>query len=100
MESSARSTGATVLRVLAVVARVVATLLLVLVVVDCVATGSLHSELLSLNGAVTRAIPSVISGVLVMQTPLGGAFRGDFLITAMILYVLGWLFSRVAASLR
>ena len=51
---------------------------------------------MTLNGMV----PSAISGMLVIPTPLGGAFRGDFALLAIALFVVDWACLRIASALR
>ena len=41
-----------------------------------------------------------LEGLLVIQTPLGGAFRGDFALFAVIVFIIDWVICKVAASLR
>ena len=94
------STAARSLHVAAVVCRVLAWLLVLLVVCDAVLVGAPRSALLGLNGAVLRALPSAVSGLFVFQTPFGGVFHGDFALAAIVFFVIDWLLSRLASSLR
>ena len=86
----------TALNAVAVVVRVLAVALCVLVVVDSFDVGTLHTALLGVNGLATGAIPQPIQGVLVFRTPMGGAFRGDFALVAVALFVIDWLLARAA----
>lgn len=45
-------------------------------------------------------VPEAISGQLVVPTPFGGAFRGDFFLMALGLFIIDWLLCRLSASLR
>ncbi len=95
-----RSGGATALRGLAAALRVAAWVLVALVVADAVLPAGARTHLLALNGAVSQLVPGEISGLFVFQTPLGGAFRGDFAIAAVALLALDWICCRAAAALR
>lgn len=88
------------LRALAVAARVCAWALALLVVCDAVLPAGARTYLLAANGVASRLLPAALSGLFVFQTPLGGAFRGDFAVLAIVLLVLDWIFRRASASLR
>lgn len=86
-------------RVVAYLARIAAILLSALVVILCLGTATnlgVVGVIMSLNGMV----PSAISGMLVIPTPLGGAFRGDFALLAIALFVVDWASMRIASALR
>lgn len=99
---SSRAAGAagTVMRAAAVAARICAWALVALVACDAVLPAGARTHLLAANGLATRLLPDALSGILVFQTPLGGAFRGDYAVLAIVLLVLDWLFCRAAARLR
>lgn len=71
-----------------------------LAVADVLATGPVRAAILPLNTALSRLISAGIEGFLVIQTPLGGAFRGDFALFAVILFIIDWAICKVVASLR
>ena len=96
---SSRVSGGAVTHVLALLCRVAAWLLVALTVCDAVLVGAPRSALLGVNGAVLRALPSAISGV-VFQTPFGGVFHGDFALAAIVFLLIDWLLSRLSSSLR
>ena len=98
--SSARSGVGKFLGALGMVLRVLAWAMTALVVADSFVSGAVRSLLLPVNTMLGRAVPDVISGVLVFQTHLGGAFRGDFALVAAILFVLDWAACTAASSLR
>lgn len=98
--SSARGGAGKLLRALGMVFRVMAWALTAPVVADSFVSGAVRSLLLPLNTMLSRAVPDAISGVLVFQTPLGGAFRGDFALVAALLFVLDWAACKAASSLR
>lgn len=96
-----RSTAAAgVLRLFALVCRVAAWALVALVVADAVLPAGPRAWLLGINAAVSALVPEAVSGILVIVTPFGGAFRGDFAIVAIVLLVLDWALCRLSASLR
>lgn len=70
-----------------------------LVVADVFASGQLRAAIL-LNSALSGILPDALDGVLVIQTPFGGAFRGDFAVFAILLFIIDWAICKVAASLR
>ena len=71
-----------------------------LVVADVLATGPVRAAILPLNTALSRLRSAGIEGRLVIQTPLGGAFRGDFALFVVILFTIDWAICKVVASLR
>lgn len=71
-----------------------------LVVADVLAAGPARAAILPLNTALSRLMSAGLEGLLVIQTPLGGAFRGDFALLAVILFIIDWAICKVAASLR
>lgn len=96
MHSISRTGVRAVLNAVALVARVLAVALCVLVLVDSLDVGPLHTALLGVNGLATGAIPLALQGILVFRTPMGGAFRGDFALVATALFVIDWLLTRAA----
>ncbi|MGI6230794.1 MAG: hypothetical protein ACOYJL_07825 [Tractidigestivibacter sp.] len=100
MTSRARHATASALRVLRIIARVLAFALLALTVVNVLDPEPLHATLRRINGALTLNLPSQIAGVLVVSTPLGGALRGDYVLLAVILLVVGWVLKRGANALE
>lgn len=74
--------------------------LVALVVVDLFLTGPARTAVLPLNTLLSRAIPEAISGSFVISTPLGGAFRGDFALVAVLFFLIDWVFCKIASSLR
>lgn len=95
-----RSLGRRALRALALVCRVAAWALVALVVADAVLPAGPRAWLLDANVAVSGLVPAPVSGLLVVVTPFGGAFRGDFAIVAIVLLALDWALCRLSASLR
>jgi hypothetical protein len=99
MPSPSRTGARAVLNAVALVARVLAVVLCVLVVVDSLDLGTLHTVLLDVNGFVSNLVPQSVSGLLVFRTPMGGAFRGDFALVAVALFVIDWLLARAACRI-
>lgn len=56
--------------------------------------------LMHVTARATELLPQSLAGLYVMDTPFGGAFRGDFAIAAVALFVLDWMFARIRRSLR
>lgn len=71
-----------------------------LVVADIFLTGPARTAVLPINTLLSRAIPEPLSGSLVISTPLGGAFRGDFAVVAVLFFLFDWVFCKIASSLR
>ena len=94
MRSLSRSGVRVALNAAAHVARVRAVALCVLVVVDSFDVGVLHRVLLDVNGLAAGVVPQSVLGLLVFRTPMGGAFRGDFALVAIVLFVIDWLLTR------
>lgn len=88
------------LRVASVALRACAWALLALVAADSVLGAGARTWLLGINGMVSRMVPSALAGLFVLQTPFGGAFRGDFALFAVMLFAAGWLLGRASALLR
>ncbi len=90
----------TVLRVAAIACRLLALALVALVALDLVMPTGARTWLLSVNGTVSRLMPSALSGLFVIQTPLEGSLRGDYLVFALVLLVIGQLCGWVRRLLR
>ncbi|MDJ1121434.1 hypothetical protein QJ043_02350 [Olsenella sp. YH-ols2217] len=84
---------------LAYVFRVLAVLTSLLVLALCLGS-AVSLGVLDWVVKLDATIPSGLSGVLVYATPLGGAFRGDFFIAALVLFVCDWACCRLSAALR
>jgi hypothetical protein len=89
-----------VFRIASYACRVLAWILFVLVGV--LAFGSIlgRTHVLEFAMDVTDMLPAAISGVFVWPTPFDGAFRGDFAIAAVVLFILDWLFARLSQAVR
>lgn len=87
------------LRALAYLCRAAAIVLSVLVVALCLGTAT-DLGLVSIVMGLNDFVPTAVSGLLVIPTPLGGAFRGDFFLVAVFLFVLDWGLMRASSAVR
>ena len=95
-----RAGAARAARVLALACRACAWVLVALVVAGAVLPAGARTWLLAPTGFFSRLVPEALAGLLVFQTPLGGSFRGDLAIVAIVLLVSDWILCRVSASPR
>ena len=58
-----------------------------------------RATLVQISSFVTSLVPSSLSGVLVLPTPFGGAFRGDFALAAFLVYIVDWALTNLRAGL-
>lgn len=89
-----------VLAIFSWVLRIAAIVIAGVVVLDSLSLGAGRTELLRVTALISSLIPQGLSGMYVMDTPFGGAFRGDFAIVALVLLVVDWILCRIRASLR
>lgn len=87
------------LLLLAWVLRLAAIGLAALVVLDAFTLGN-RLAVLQVTTYVTSLLPDALAGVYVLDTPFGGAFRGDFAIASLALFVLDWVCMRIRRALR
>ncbi|MGI6755432.1 MAG: hypothetical protein ACOX4F_05430 [Atopobiaceae bacterium] len=87
------------LTICAIVARLAALLLSVLTLAGCFSTLRVQVYVFELTALIAQMLPRAISGLYVIDTPFGGAFRGDFALVAALLFVLDWILCRVRAKL-
>lgn len=90
----------TALRIVAIVCRVLAIALAVLVVMLSVATTGGRAWLVMVSNVADSIVPLPLLGTAVMETPFGGAFRGDFAIISVVLFIVDWACSKAAAHIR
>ncbi len=99
-----RSTGrlfiSLLMHLVAVLLRIAALALCAIVVAGAFPFVSTRLRLTYLVNFVNPLIPDFISGLVVFQTPFGGAFRGDFAFAALVLFILDWICMKVAARYR
>lgn len=91
--------GSLSLRALSLVSRIGA-LLLFLVVMAAALSGNTHRAFIvaGINLASTFA-PAALVGKFVFETPFGGAFRGDFALMSVALFVIDWYCLVLSTSL-
>ena len=96
----AKPVASYVLLVLAWACRALAIVFAVFTVVLCF--GSLIELTVVADGLfwLQSIVPDPLAGLFVYSTPLGGAFRGDFAIASLALFIADWAFMRIAAALR
>lgn len=74
------------------------------VVLDSLSLGAGRTQLLritaAISSAISTALPFGLAGSYVIDTPFGGAFRGDFAVVALVLFVIDWILCRIRARLR
>lgn len=70
------------------------------VVLDSFTFATGRTELLRATAAISAVLPQGLAGLYVIDTPFGGAFRGDFAIAALVLFLVDWILCRIRAALR
>lgn len=80
--------------------RVCAGVLVGLAVFMLVPLSQLRGAQIDLALAVTSLEPDALAGLLVVATPLGTAFRGDFVLCAAALYLIDWCVGRACTPSR
>lgn len=88
------------LSVLSVLCRIAAIALALLFVANAFVLGSLRIRLVAITAVVSSWLPSALSGAFVFETPFGGVLRGDFMVAAVVLFVIDWALAKAAHSLR
>lgn len=92
--------GSFALRLLAFVARLAAIALSAAVVASAVLTDSRRYLLVQALNIAHALVPTGVFGRFVMETPFGGALRGDLAIASVLLFVFDWLCLVYASHLR
>ena len=95
-----RKAGAVALTIISVACRVLAIALCALAIVLCFNGISTRLGIVSFVVELTQALPDVIAGYGLIATPFGGVFRFDFLLMAIVLFVIDYACARVARELR
>ena len=85
--------------VLSLVLRVLALALSVVVVGSAVLTDAHRAALVKALNLASGIVPAPLLGQFVVETPFGGAFRGDLALAALLLFVCDWLCLRYRATL-
>ena len=94
-----RATASAVIGFLALAPRVAAIGVCALVVLCALPMTSVRLMVVNACNVVDRFVPDVLAGVLVYETPFGGAFRGDFALLALGLFIIDWLLVKVAYAI-
>ncbi len=79
--------------------RLVAIAFCCLVVLMAVPSLGDRAAMVRISSAAASLVPSALSGILVLPTPFGGAFRGDFALAAFVVYLLDWALTNLRARL-
>ena len=85
---------------LSVLCRIAAIALALLSVANAFVLGSLRIRLVAITAVVSSWLPPALSGAFVFETPFGGVLRGDFMVAAVVLFVIDWALAKAAHSLR
>ncbi|WP_035425410.1 hypothetical protein [Atopobium fossor] len=94
------SNASSIFHSLSLLARVLAWICFACVVLLCFSVGFLRPVLVQIQTAITILLPEGLRGVAVIPTPFGGAFRGDFALIAVVLFLLDWLFIRLHEAFK
>lgn len=86
--------------ILSLLARALAYTCFICVVLLCFSAGFLRPVLVQIQTVITAFLPEGLRGIAVIPTPFGGAFRGDFALIAVVLFLLDWLFTRLYESYK
>lgn len=92
--------GRGLLLILAWAVRLVALCFVFLVLANSLSLPFFLSQLTEVTDLVTSYFPWGTLNVLMVDTPFGGVFRGDFAIIALLMFMLDWLLCRLRARLR
>lgn len=87
-------------QVIAVLCRVFAWMLSLIIVGSALPFAPLRFAFLMLYHTVSRILPPVLVGSFIIESPFGGILRGDYVIVTLVLFMLDYLFCRLAFTLR
>ena len=93
-----RAPGGTLLRIAAILARVMAYLLVIIVVILALPSLGVRQYALLPAAFLSRLLPPTLSGFLLLDMPFGGVFRTDLAVAATVLLVIDWLFTNLRLS--
>lgn len=85
---------------IAVLCRVFAWMLSLIIVGSALPFAPLRFAFLMFYHTVSRILPPVLVGSFIIESPFGGILRGDYVIVTLVLFVLDYLFCRLAFTLR
>ena len=89
-----------VLQIAAYILRALAYLAVIVVVASTFGFASKLPFLGSASGLLMTLTLPPLRGILTFMSPFGGVFRGDFAVTAVMLFALDWICMRISTSLR
>lgn len=92
--------GRGVLLLLAWATRLCAFALMVVVLANALSLPIFRQQLSAVTDTITAYAPWHTLGLLAVDTPFGGVFRGDLAILMLLLFVVDWLLCRARARLR
>lgn len=100
--SGGAAVAAGLLSFFAILLRLLAIALIVLVIVNAIpiGLGNFRVHIVNITGWFDNFIPQALSGRLAIQTVFGGTFRGDLALCSIGLFVIDWLLSRLSAWLK
>lgn len=93
-----KSPVGSVLHVVAILARLLAYVLVVIVVILSLPSLGVRQYVLLPAAFVSRLLPSSLSGILLLDMPYGGVFRTDLAIAATVLLVIDWFCTNLRLS--
>ena len=96
----ARAVGRAFLLMFAWLIRLCAIAMVLLVLLNALGILVLRPTVTAATDIVTSYLPWRSVGLLEVDTPFGGTFRGDLALIAVALFVVDWLLCRARASLR
>lgn len=85
---------------IAVLCRVFAWMLSLIIVGSALPFAPLRFAFLMFYHTISRILPPVLVGSFIIESPFGGILRGDYVIVTLVLFVLDYLFCRLAFTLR
>ncbi|AEB07012.1 hypothetical protein Corgl_0901 [Coriobacterium glomerans PW2] len=88
------------LGILALALRLCSIALCCFVVILCFSGLPSRLNIVGLIVDISRVLPPSIAGYGVISSPFGGVFRFDFSLMAVALFILDFIFSRIARMLR
>lgn len=95
-----RKAAAIALSIIGIAFRAIAIILCVLTVALCFNGVTAKFNIVGLIVDITRALPDVIAGYGLIPTPLGGVFRLDFALMAVISFLLDYVCARLSRLMR
>lgn len=96
----ARKAIAVALNIFAFIMRICAIALCIIIVLLCIPGAVSALGLVGFVVDLSHALPSIIAGYGVIVSPFGGVFRFDYLIMALLLFLIDWICVRLARRLR